>query len=255
MMMNKQTGLSTIEEGIEEIKAGKVIIVVDDEDRENEGDFIVAAEKVTPEIVNFMITQGRGVLCAPLTQERCRELELEPMTQRNTSLLGTPFTVTADLLGHDCTTGVSAHDRAATIRALSDPAFQADDFGRPGHICPLYANERGVLGRDGHTEAAIDLARLAGLRHERRRDHGTSAPAAGDCRTLRSESHLDCRPDCLPSAQQLLNIKPGDTCVQTGRRVPRSQPYPDVSRLLSRTKTAGKTEKAPHFSQHLKNKL
>ena len=164
MMMNKQTGLSTIEEGIEEIKAGKVIIVVDDENRENEGDFIVAAEKVTPEIVNFMITQGRGVLCAPLTQERCRELELEPMTQRNPSLLGTPFTVTADLLGHDCTTGVSAHDRAATIRALSDPAFQADDFGRPGHICPLYANERGVLGRDGHTEAAIDLARLAGLR-------------------------------------------------------------------------------------------
>ena len=160
MMMNKQTGLSTIEEGIEEIKAGKVIIVVDDEDRENEGDFIVAAEKVTPEIVNYMITQGRRVLSTPMTQERGRE----HMTHRNTSLLGTPFTVTADLLGHDCTTGVSAHDRAATIRALSDPAFQADDFGRPGHICPLYANERGVLGRDGHTEAAIDLARLAGLR-------------------------------------------------------------------------------------------
>lgn len=156
--------LSTIEEGIEEIKAGKVIIVVDDEDRENEGDFIVAAEKITPEIVNFMVTQGRGVLCAPLTKQRCHELELEPMTQRNTSLLGTPFTVTADLLGHGCTTGVSAHDRAATILALSDPAYKADDFGRPGHICPLYAHEEGVLGRNGHTEATIDMARLAGLR-------------------------------------------------------------------------------------------
>lgn len=163
-MTDMQKGLSTIEEGIEEIKAGRVVIVVDDEDRENEGDFIVAAEKVTPEIVNFMVTQGRGVLCAPLTMNRCRELELDPMTQKNTSLLGTPFTVTADLLGHDCTTGVSAHDRAATIQALSDPTYKAEDFGRPGHICPLYANDEGVLGRNGHTEAAIDMARLAGLR-------------------------------------------------------------------------------------------
>ena len=138
--------------------------MVDNEDRENEGDFIVAAEKVTPEIVNFMITNGRGVLCAPLTTSRCKELELEPMTQKNTSLLGTPFTVTVDLLGHDCTTGVSAHDRAATIKALGDSSYKADDFGRPGHISPLYANENGVLGRDGHTEATIDMARLAGLK-------------------------------------------------------------------------------------------
>ena len=161
--MEIQKGLSTVEEGIEEIKAGRVVIVVDDEDRENEGDFIVAAEKITPEIVNFMITQGRGVLCAPLTMARCKELELEPMTQKNTTLLGTPFTVTVDLLGEGCTTGVSAHDRAATIKALGNPAHKAEDFGRPGHICPLYANDNGVLGRDGHTEAAIDLARLAGL--------------------------------------------------------------------------------------------
>lgn len=161
--MNTQ-GLSTIEEGIEDIKAGKILIVVDNEDRENEGDFIVAAEKVTPEIVNFMITNGRGVLCAPLTTSRCKELELEPMTQKNTSLLGTPFTVTVDLLGHDCTTGVSAHDRAATIKALGDSSYKADDFGRPGHISPLYANENGVLGRNGHTEATIDMARLAGLK-------------------------------------------------------------------------------------------
>lgn len=161
--MDTQKGLSTIEEGIKDFKAGKVIIVVDDEDRENEGDFIVAAEKITPEIVNFMLTYGRGVLCAPLTMTRCKELELEPMTQKNTSLLGTPFTVTADLLGHDCTTGVSAHDRAATIKALGDPSYKAEDFGRPGHICPLYANDHGVLGRNGHTEAAIDMARLAGL--------------------------------------------------------------------------------------------
>lgn len=162
--MDIRKGLSSIEEGLEELKAGRVLIVVDNEDRENEGDFIVAAEKITPEIVNFMITNGRGVLCAPLTMERCHELELEPMIQKNTSLLGTPFTVTVDLLGEGCTTGVSAHDRAATIRALSDPTRKADDFGRPGHISPLYANPQGVLGRQGHTEAAVDLMRLAGLR-------------------------------------------------------------------------------------------
>ena len=161
--MNTDRGLNTIEEGIEDIRAGKVIIVVDDEDRENEGDFIVAAEKITSETVNYMLTHGRGVLCAPLTKERCRELDLNPMLENNTSLLGTPFTVSADLLGDGCTTGVSAYDRAATIRALGDPAYKAEDFGRPGHISPLYAHEDGVLGRDGHTEAAIDLACLAGL--------------------------------------------------------------------------------------------
>lgn len=161
--MNANKGLRTIEEGLEEIRAGKILIVVDDENRENEGDFIIAAEKITPEAVNFMLTYGRGVLCAPLTQKRCRELNLTPMLEDNTSLLGTPFTVSADLLGHECTTGVSVHDRAATIQALGDPSYKAEDFGRPGHIAPLYAHEDGVLGRDGHTEAAIDLARLAGL--------------------------------------------------------------------------------------------
>ncbi len=154
--------MNTIEEAIEDFKEGKFVIVVDDEDRENEGDFIVAAEKITPEKVNFMLRHGRGVLCAPLTEERCAELELTHQVQNNTSMLGTPFTVTVDKL-EGCTTGVSAHDRAATIRALADPASTPATFGRPGHINPLYAKSRGVLRRAGHTEAAIDLARLAGL--------------------------------------------------------------------------------------------
>ncbi|WP_300867610.1 bifunctional 3,4-dihydroxy-2-butanone-4-phosphate synthase/GTP cyclohydrolase II [uncultured Alistipes sp.] len=155
--------LNTIEEAIEDFRKGKVVIVVDDEDRENEGDFIVAAEKITPEIVNFMLHEGRGVLCTPLSEERCAQLELNMMEENNTSLLGTPFTVTVDLLGHDCTTGVSIHDRAATIRALADPATRPSDLGRPGHINPLRARQKGVLRRPGHTEAAVDLARLAGL--------------------------------------------------------------------------------------------
>lgn len=154
--------MHTIEEAIEDFKQGKFVIVVDDEDRENEGDFIIAAEKVTPEKVNFMLKNGRGVLCAPLPQNRCAELGLIHQVTNNTSMLGTPFTVTVDKL-EGCTTGVSAADRAATIRALADPASTADTFGRPGHINPLYANPRGVLQRAGHTEAAIDLARLAGL--------------------------------------------------------------------------------------------
>lgn len=155
--------LNTIEEAIEDFREGKFLIVVDDEDRENEGDFIVAAEKITPEKVNFMITNGRGVLCAPLPISRCEELELDHQVNHNTSILGTPFTVTVDKL-EGCTTGVSANDRAATILALSDPASTAATFGRPGHISPLYAQDKGVLRRAGHTEAAIDLARLAGLR-------------------------------------------------------------------------------------------
>ena len=155
--------LNTIEEAIEDFRNGKVVIVVDDEDRENEGDFIVAAEKITPEIVNFMLHEGRGVLCTPLSEERCAQLELNMMEENNTSLLGTPFTVTVDLLGHDCTTGVSIHDRAATIRALADPATRPSDLGRPGHINPLRARQKGVLRRPGHTEAAVDLPRLAGL--------------------------------------------------------------------------------------------
>ena len=158
----EQFRLASIDEAIEDFKAGKFVIVVDDEDRENEGDLIMAAELATPEAVNFMLRNGRGVLCAPITNERCRQLELEHQVQTNTSLLGTPFTVTVDLL-EGCTTGVSCHDRAATIRALADPARRPEDFGRPGHINPLYAQDRGVLARAGHTEAAVDLARLAGL--------------------------------------------------------------------------------------------
>lgn len=154
--------MHTIEEAIEDFKQGKFVIVVDDEDRENEGDFIIAAEKITPEKVNFMLKNGRGVLCTPLPQNRCAELGLIHQVTNNTSMLGTPFTVTVDKL-EGCTTGVSAADRAATIRALADPSSTADTFGRPGHINPLYANPRGVLQRAGHTEAAVDLARLAGL--------------------------------------------------------------------------------------------
>jgi len=154
--------LNTIEEAIEDIKAGKFVIVVDDEDRENEGDFVCAAEKVTPEMVNFMITHGRGVLCAPLTEERCQELDLEMQVEKNTSIHSTPFTVSVDKL-EGCTTGVSAHDRAATFNALAHPESKPETFGRPGHIFPLRAKTKGVLRRAGHTEAAVDLARLAGL--------------------------------------------------------------------------------------------
>lgn len=154
--------LDSIEDAIKDFAEGKFLIVVDDEDRENEGDFIVAAEKITPEKVNFMLKNARGLLCAPITLERCKELELPYMVQDNTSMLGTPFTVTIDKL-EGCTTGVSAEDRAATIRALCDPNSTPQTFGRPGHINPLYAQEKGVLRRAGHTEAGVDLARLAGL--------------------------------------------------------------------------------------------
>ena len=155
--------VNTIEEAIEDFRDGKFVIVVDDEDRENEGDFIMAAEKITPEHVNFMLKNGRGVLCAPITEQRCHELQLDMQVHDNTSLLGTPFTVTVDNLLDGCTTGVSMHDRASTIRALANPATKAEDLGRPGHINPLRARNGGVLVRAGHTEAAVDLARLAGL--------------------------------------------------------------------------------------------
>lgn len=154
--------LNTIEEAVEDFREGKFVVVVDDEDRENEGDLIVAAEKITPEQVNFMLKHARGVLCAPVTVSRCKELELPHQVDENTSMLGTPFTVTIDKL-EGCTTGVSAHDRAATIRALADPASKPSTFGRPGHVNPLYAQDKGVLRRAGHTEACIDMARLAGL--------------------------------------------------------------------------------------------
>ncbi|PVY43008.1 3,4-dihydroxy 2-butanone 4-phosphate synthase/GTP cyclohydrolase II [Pontibacter virosus] len=155
--------LDLIEDAIEDIRQGKIIIVVDDDDRENEGDFICAAEKVTPEIINFMATHGRGLICAPLTEERCDELGLELMVGRNTALHATPFTVSVDLIGHGCTTGISASDRAKTIQALVDPATDPNALGKPGHIFPLKAKKEGVLRRPGHTEAAVDLARLAGL--------------------------------------------------------------------------------------------
>lgn len=154
--------LATIEEAIKDFKEGKFVIVVDDEDRENEGDLIMAAEMITPEKVNFMLKNARGVLCAPITLSRCEELDLPRQVVDNTSVLGTPFTVTIDKL-EGCTTGVSAHDRAATIKALADPKTTPQTFGRPGHINPLYAQDNGVLRRSGHTEAAIDLCRLAGL--------------------------------------------------------------------------------------------
>ena len=154
--------LDSIEDALEDFKAGKLVIVVDDEDRENEGDLIVAAEKITPEQVNFMLKNARGVLCVPITISRCKELNLDPQVGDNTSVLGTPFTVTVDKL-EGCSTGVSIDDRCATIRALADPSSTPETFGRPGHINPLYAQDNGVLARTGHTEASVDLARLAGL--------------------------------------------------------------------------------------------
>lgn len=155
--------LNTIPEAIEAIQNGQLIIVVDDEDRENEGDFIAAAEKVTPEMVNFMTKHGRGLVCAALTEERCDELELDLMVGKNTSSHETPFTVSVDLLGYGCTTGISATDRSKTLNALANPELKPDELGRPGHIFPLRARSRGVLRRAGHTEAAVDLARMAGL--------------------------------------------------------------------------------------------
>lgn len=155
--------LNTIEEAIEDIKAGKVIIVVDDEDRENEGDFVTAARNATPEVINFMATHGRGLVCAPLTEQRCQELNLHPMVGQNTAVYETNFTVSVDLQGYGCTTGISASDRSKTIKALIDPNIRPEELGRPGHIFPLIAMDGGVLRRTGHTEASVDIARLAGF--------------------------------------------------------------------------------------------
>src|SRR6476620_10852767 len=155
--------LNTIESAIEDLKAGKLVIVVDDEDRENEGDFITASRNVTPEVVNFMVKHGRGLVCVALLEERCDALGLELMVNNNTALHETAFTVSVDLLGHGCTTGISAHDRARTVQALIDPATKPEDLGKPGHIFPLRAKTGGVLRRAGHTEATVDLARLAGF--------------------------------------------------------------------------------------------
>lgn len=155
--------LDTIESALEDLRNGKLLIVVDDEDRENEGDFVTAARNVTPEIINFMSKYGRGLICAPITEQRCDELQLNLMVQNNTVLHQTPFTVSVDLIGHGCTTGISAHDRAATVQALINPDTRPEDLGRPGHIFPLRARNEGVLRRSGHTEATVDLARLAGF--------------------------------------------------------------------------------------------
>lgn len=162
--MSDKIKIDSIEDAIHEIKHGRVIIVVDDEDRENEGDFICAAESITPEIVNFMATHGRGLICAPLAEDRCEELNLDLMVGKNTAAFETPFTVSVDLIGHGCTTGISAHDRFKTIKALVDPETKPEELGKPGHIFPLKAKKEGVLRRSGHTEAAIDFARLAGFR-------------------------------------------------------------------------------------------
>ena len=162
--LQQKLKLHTIEEAIEDIRNGKVIIVVDDADRENEGDFVAAAEMVSPEMINFMATNGRGLICAPLTEKRCEELDLDLMVGKNTVLHNTQFTVSVDLIGHGCTTGISAHDRYQTVKALTQKETKAEDLGRPGHIFPLRAKEGGVLRRTGHTEAAIDIARIAGLK-------------------------------------------------------------------------------------------
>ena len=182
--------LNTIEEAIEDFREGKFLIVVDDEDRENEGDFIVAAEKITPEKVNFMLKEGRGVLCTPITISRCKELGLDRQVSDNTSILGTPFTVTVDKI-EGCSTGVSTHDRAATIMALADPKSTAQTFGRPGHINPLYAQDKGVLRRAGHTEAAIDLAILAGLQ-----------PAAALIEIMNEDGTMARMPQLMEKAEQ-----------------------------------------------------
>src|SRR5215510_6698992 len=164
MDMSEKIKIDTTEEAIESVRNGQMIIVVDDEDRENEGDFICAAEAVTPEIVNFMAREGRGLICVPLVEDRCEELGLHLMVGTNTAAFETPFTVSVDLIGHGCTTGISAHDRFRTIKALADPETKPEELGRPGHIFPLKAKSEGVLRRTGHTEAAIDFARLAGFR-------------------------------------------------------------------------------------------
>ena len=182
---------SKIEEAIEDFKQGKFVIVVDDEDRENEGDFITPAEMITPEKVNFMLREGRGVLCAPITISRAKEFELPHQVEENTSMLGTPFTVTIDKL-EGCTTGVSAHDRAATIQWLANPEAKSSDFGRPGHINPLYAQDNGVLRRSGHTEAAVDLARLAGLK-----------PAAALIEILNPDGTMARMPELIKKAEEL----------------------------------------------------
>ncbi|GAA4196353.1 bifunctional 3,4-dihydroxy-2-butanone-4-phosphate synthase/GTP cyclohydrolase II [Pedobacter jeongneungensis] len=191
MLYKMQTKLNTIEEAIADIKAGKVIIVVDDENRENEGDFLTAAENATPEIINFMATYGRGLICAPLTEERCKELNLDLMVGKNTAAYETNFTVSVDLVGHGCTTGISASDRSKTMLALVDPKTDPEELGRPGHIFPLIAKDGGVIRRAGHTEAAVDLARLAGMK-----------PAGLLVEILKEDGEMARLPDLFKIAEQ-----------------------------------------------------
>ena len=230
--------LDSIAEAISDFAQGKMILVVDDEDRENEGDIIVAAEKVTPEQIDFMLKHARGVLCAPLTIERCRELDLPPMVEDNTSMLGTPFTVSVDKL-EGCTTGVSAHDRCATIRALADPASVPSTFGRPGHINPLYARTRGVLERAGHTEAAVDMARLAGLN-----------PAAALMEVMSEDGSMARLPELRHRADQwgmkLISIRDlisyrlaSELLVEEGERVHLPTEYGDFNLIPFREKSNG----------------
>ncbi|MFD2285993.1 bifunctional 3,4-dihydroxy-2-butanone-4-phosphate synthase/GTP cyclohydrolase II [Pedobacter petrophilus] len=186
-----QTKLNTIAEAIAEIKAGKVIIVVDDENRENEGDFLTAAENATPEVINFMATYGRGLICAPLTEERCQELNLDLMVGKNTAAYETNFTVSVDLVGHGCTTGISASDRSKTMLALVDPKTKPEELGRPGHIFPLIAKDGGVIRRAGHTEAGVDLARLAGMK-----------PAGLLVEILKEDGEMARLPDLFKIAEQ-----------------------------------------------------
>ncbi|KIA88293.1 3,4-dihydroxy-2-butanone 4-phosphate synthase [Pedobacter kyungheensis] len=186
-----QTKLNTIEEAVADIKAGKVIIVVDDENRENEGDFLTAAENATPEVINFMATYGRGLICAPLTEERCKELNLDLMVGKNTAAYETNFTVSVDLVGHGCTTGISASDRSKTMLALVDPKTDPAELGRPGHIFPLIAKDGGVIRRAGHTEAAVDLARLAGMK-----------PAGLLVEILKEDGEMARLPDLFKIAEQ-----------------------------------------------------
>lgn len=226
--------LNTINEAIEEIKKGRIIIVVDDENRENEGDFVCAAEHITPEIINFMAKHGRGLICAPLTENRCEELQLDLMVGKNTSVHETPFTISVDLIGHGCTTGISASDRAKTIRALVDPNTLPEDLGRPGHIFPLKAKEGGVLRRTGHTEAAIDFPRLAGLSPagvlvEIMNEDGSMARLP-DLRKVADQFHLK-----LVSINDLIKYRlERETMIRRVEQVPFSTIYGDFELIVYR---------------------
>jgi len=231
--------LNTISEALEELKAGKVIIVVDDEDRENEGDFIVAAELITPEIVNFMAKYGRGLICAPIPENRCVELDLGLMVGNNTALHQTPFTVSVDLIGQGCTTGISASDRAKTIKALVNPSTKPEDLGRPGHIFPLKAREKGVLRRAGHTEAVVDLTRLAGLN-----------PGGALVEIMNDDGSMARLPELIQIAKQfnlkIISIKDliayrlqFDSIIEVGSRIKLPTAYGDFDLIAFRQKSNG----------------